>query len=78
METYRTELFGDEYTISGDFAQASSPVLFCGEPTAFQVADFRHWPERAIKWYLESVIEMGGDNPDDFEEEIAEAIDNME
>ena len=74
MTTYKTNLYGDEYTISGDFAEASSPIEFDGETTQYQVADFSHSPDAAMRRYLESTIEAGGDDPADIEELIDEAI----
>lgn len=74
-DTYKTTLYGDEYTISGNFAEASSPVKFDGKPTQFQVADFCHSSDAAMRRYLESVVEAGSDNPKDIAELIDEAIE---
>ena len=71
---YRTKLLGDEYEITGNFAEASAPVLFDGCLTQYQTADFRHSPEEAMREYLESVITESGDDPEECEEEIEEAI----
>jgi hypothetical protein len=71
--TYTTTLFGDEYSVTGDFAQASSPVLFNGATTQYQVADFSHAPTAAMRRLLEASIEAGGDDPDD--DEFAGVID---
>jgi len=39
-------------TMSGDFSQASSPLLFDGDSTPFQVADARHRPKDAAEMLL--------------------------
>ncbi len=48
MANYICTVDGQErMTFSGDFAQASSPLLIDGNSTPFQVADARHSPARA-------------------------------
>ena len=39
----------DEYVLTADFAQASSPIMVDGRPSPFQVADASHRPARAAK-----------------------------
>ena len=75
MDTYKTTLYDDEYTISGNFAEASSPVEFDGQPTQYQVADFAHSSDAAMRRYLEQVVEVGGDDPADVKDLIDEAIE---
>lgn len=78
MITYTTKFFGDEYTVTGDFSNASSPVLWCGEPTQYQVADFRHDSDEAMRRQLEMAVEASGDAVEDFAEDIEEAIANIQ
>ena len=73
---YKTEFFGDTYTVTGNFAEPSSPVFF-DYVNAGQVADYRHIPRAAMRAYLEGVIEDGGKSPTDFQDEIDAAIENM-
>jgi hypothetical protein len=77
MTSYKFKIFGDDYEFSGDFSEASSTILFDGEPTSYQVADFRHWPEEAAREYIRELIVASGDDPEDYEEDINEAIENM-
>ena len=76
MTAYKTEFFGDTYTVTGNFAEASGLVFFDGA-NAGQVADYRHSPRAAMRAYLEGVIEDGGESPTDFQDEIYAAIENM-
>lgn len=72
MTTYTTKFYGDTYTVSGNFAEGSAPVLFDGEPTQYQTADFRHSPERAMRRQLEQVATDSGSDPED--DEVAASI----
>lgn len=77
MTKYKTKCWGETFEISGDFAQASSPVH--GVDGGRQVADFRHSPAAAMRAALEDCASMGGDDPEDDEiaAEIDAAIDDM-
>lgn len=75
MATYKATFFGDEYCVSDDWSQASSPVE--GDEFGRQVADFRHDPRAAMRAQVEHAIEMGGDDPEDCEDEINAALDAM-
>ncbi len=75
MTTYTAKIFGDEYQIAADFSQASCPVH--GDGHGRQVADFRHSPRAAMESLLRETVEMSGDDPDDFDDEIDEALDSM-
>ena len=80
MCKYETKCWGEEYTIEGDFTEASCPVRFCGEPTPYQVADFQHHPSAAMRRMLEDMALASGDDPDDDDdvrEEIDDAIEAM-
>jgi hypothetical protein len=72
--TYTCDFFGDSYTMQADFAQASSTIIFCDRPTQYQVADFRHDSDEAMRHLLGQVAEMSGDDPCD--EDIADEIDD--
>lgn len=75
MTNYKTKFCGDTYEITADFAQASCPVHgdYCGR----QVADFRHNAYAAMRAQLVYAVEMGGDDPEDFEDEIDAAVEAM-
>jgi hypothetical protein len=75
MTTYRTNIWGDTYDVSGDFSQASSPVD--GPSGGRQVADFRHSPEAAMREMLEESASSGGDDPEEYADEIAAAVEAM-
>ena len=80
MSEYKTTCWGQDFTISGNFAEASSPVEFDGRGTQYQVADFCHNPAGAMRRYLESVVQDGGDDPESAEAVAAidEAVENMD
>jgi len=79
MSEYATTIWGEQYCISGDFSQASSPVRFDGEVTPYQVADFQHRPSLAMRRYLEGTAQAGGSDPDapEVQAEINEALKHM-
>lgn len=53
MAQYQILVDGDvRATFSGDFAQASSPIMLDGDSTPYQVADARHRPEEAAEMLL--------------------------
>jgi hypothetical protein len=67
ITTYRTKCWGEEFDVSADWAQASCPVWGC---CGMNVADFRHFPERAMRWLLtKTEAEAGGFDPDDLEDD---------
>jgi hypothetical protein len=75
MTTYKTTMFGDTFEISANFAQASDQIM--GIEGGRQVADFRHSPEAAMKAALEQYIVQFCDDPDDYADAIADALDAM-
>lgn len=86
MSVYTVEIWGDTYSLSADFAEASCPIdrwVEDGEfwePTAYQVADFRHRPDEAMRAELRSSAIASGDDPiedTDIGEEIERAISDM-
>lgn len=81
-ETYKTEIFGEEVFLIADWSQSASSIwLKFGDGDAYctgqQVADFGHNKYSAIRHYLEEYVVEGGDDPDDFQAEIEEAVDAM-
>ena len=80
--TYRTECWGEVYEVSADWAQASDSVWGC---PGKQVADFQHYPERAMAHALRQEAMAGGFDLDDLTDpenqqafdEIAAAVDAM-
>ena len=73
---YTTSVWGDKYSVEADFAQASSPVLFTGETTPYQVADFGHNAEAAMRRQLtQAAIDSGSavDEDGDLDDEEAAA-----
>ena len=82
MTEYTTYFCGDKYEISANFAQASDTIFTrsgLGEwiPTQYQVADFRHDSDKAMRCMIDECIIAGGDKPEDFSDEIEEAIKNI-
>lgn len=78
-QTYTTKFFGDVYTMQADFAQASSPIIFCDLTTQYQVADFAHDSADAMRTLLEACCRMSGDDPEseDMASEIDAAVESM-
>lgn len=80
---YTATIFGDTYKLRGDFSEASSQIeRWFGEdgvwqPTGWQTAQFTHRPHLAMEMELEHSIELGGDDPEDFRDEINTAIEAM-
>lgn len=75
MTTYKTEMYGMEIEMTANFAEASCPVV--GDMHGRQVADFSHYPARAMRAILEDSITESGDDPEDFTAEIDDAINAM-
>lgn len=75
--TYTATLFGDAYTMTADFAQASCPVEYDGNASQYQVADFGHDAAEAMRRHLEACVEAGGDDADDYADEIDAAVESM-
>jgi hypothetical protein len=73
--TYTVEYMGDIYSLTADFAQASCPIE--GDEHGRQVADFRHSPRAAMESLLREMVEMGGDEADDYADEIEAALVKM-
>jgi len=78
MITLKTKIWGEEYSISGDFTQAASPVFFDGKPSQYQVADFKHNDNEALRVYLTDVAKMSGDFDEKEKARIERAIANAE
>ena len=83
MTIYKTTVFGDEYQMRANFAEASCSIQVDSEDgwetTPYQVADFRHRPESAMRQLLTEYIRMGGDDPEseDMASAIKDAIEGM-
>lgn len=79
IQHYKVKLFGDEFVISGDFVQANSRIRFLGDDgwvsTPWQVADFRHRPNVALKTIVKWAACINDSNHD---KEIEDAIGNTE
>ena len=78
MTTYRVNLYGDDYRIKANFAEASDTVLTEDEDGNWaclnagqQVANFSHSPKQAMRYLLQDVT----DDPQG--EDIDDAIENM-
>ena len=72
-------VWGDTYQLRADWADAASDIEFDREdhwhPTGYQVADFGHSPVAALRQHLEEIARDGGDDPADYADEIADAIE---
>lgn len=77
MTTYVTECWGERSTVSANWSDAASPVFFNGEHTQYQVSNFRHSAESAMRLMLEKVASEGGDDEDDASDVIDAAIAGM-
>lgn len=79
---YTTTMFGEAYKLRANFADASAQIERTNEdgewePTGWQVAQFTHRPQLAMEAELEESIELGGDDPDEFRDEIDSALESM-
>jgi hypothetical protein len=63
MSTFKTEWGVDTISVSADWGQASCPIT--GDLDGFQVADFQHRPERALRRALEQCAQAEGASLDD-------------
>jgi hypothetical protein len=68
------------YGVAANWAESSAPVYTHGpdgwEPTQYQVADFRHWPEDALRRELAEVIgHCDGEEPDPDDVDISDAVE---
>lgn len=80
---YTATIFGDTYKLRGDFAEASSQIERLDadgewQATGWQAAQFTHRPHLAMEMELETSIEAGGDDPEDFRDEINAAVEAMD
>ena len=80
--TFRTEIFGTSVEMIADWSQSSSSIwMRFGEGDSYctgrQVADFGHQRYKAMRHFLDEYITEGGDDPEDFEKEIDDAIESM-
>ena len=77
--TITAEIFGDTYALRADWADAASNIEFDREgdwhPTGYQVANFCHSDTAAMRQHLEEIVLAGGDDPADYADEIADAIE---
>ena len=78
--TRSTIIWGDTYSLRANWADASSPIERETEdgwqPTGYQVADFAHSSEAAMREELRQAV-VSGDDPDDWSDEIDAAIERM-
>lgn len=70
---------GEIYAVAADWAQASSPVLIYGEDgwdnTQYQVADFRHRVEDALRTFVIQAIALSEGIPsEDVDDDEVDAI----
>ena len=85
IDIFETRFCDETYRLRFDPAQASCPIEHDTtyedeggwEATGKQVADFGHSPKDAMRDELEEAVSVGGDDPDDCEDEIVEALDRM-
>lgn len=83
METVTCTIWGDTFRLRANWAEASSQVERETEDgwkqTGYQVADFCHSPERAMRRELEMACAWSLDDPGDprNQVEISEAIEAM-
>lgn len=80
---YTTQVFGEKFGISANFAQAGDTIFTLDAygqwiSTQYQVADFRHSSDEAMRRMIEEFIRDGGDDPADFADEINKAINNID
>jgi len=76
MTTYTTNIFSEEISITGNFSDATSPVS--GDISrGYQVAAFRHSPAMAMRTALVQLVIASGDSPEDFADEIDDAVCKM-
>ena len=81
MKKLKTKIWGETYGVRADWAQASDQVQALNsdgewQSTQFQVADFRHSPEAALRRVLEDTAKIAGDLDDEVREEMEEALKN--
>ncbi len=82
---FETRFAGDTYRLRANFAEATCAIdrdTSCGdeggwEPTGKQVADYGHHPEGAMFDELCEAVRTSGEDPDDYEDEIEEAVAKM-
>ena len=76
MPTYTATIFGDKYRMRANFVEASCSIQVDNvdgwETTPYQVANFQHRPEVAMRQLLSEYIRMGGDDPES--EQMTDAI----
>ena len=78
MEIYQTKFGGTVYRVAAiNWADSSASVIFDGEPTQWQVADFCHWPQRAMRQFLEDIVESSGVYSDEYDGEVDAAVDSV-
>ncbi len=76
MATYKTRIYGDEIEISANFSEASDQIMGDLEGGR-QVADFRHSPQAAMREALRQYIVASGDDPDEYNNVIEDAVSEM-
>lgn len=80
---HRTEIFGTEVAMIADWDQSAGSIwMQFGDSESYctgrQVADFGHSSSGAMRHFLEEYVSEGGDDPEDFAEEIDAAIEAMD
>jgi hypothetical protein len=82
MDTYEAKFFGDIYRIRGNFAEASSPIQIEGgdgwETTQYQVSNFQHSAHFAMRHFLRESVRASGYDPDECDDLINEAVEEMQ
>lgn len=75
-QTHTAKIWGLEMTIEADWTDAAYPVTCDDELTHYQVANFCHRPEEAMRTFLLRDAAIGEGCPvDDLSDEITEEID---
>lgn len=70
---------GEVYGVAANWAEPSAPVFFYGDSgwqsRQYQVADFRHSDTAALRLDLADAIQAGGDDPDEADDIVGDAVD---
>lgn len=84
-EEYIVKYYGDKYGVRADFSQAGDniEILDADEnwrSSQYQVADFRHRPDDALRAQIVESVQFGGDDPKSPENaaEIDEAMSQID
>ncbi len=81
---HATQMHGERYAIRADWSQADSPIEHEGlngewYTTGHQVAEYQHYPRRAMLALLRQAVRDSGDDPKRlvYASAIARALDKM-